>query len=184
MNSHKLHNLLGEDKKQLLITVDKQGNKTGLATREVCHRGRGRTHLAFMAFILDTNGNIVLAKRSKTKSLWSGYWDVAVVSHVLSGETPEEAANRRGKEEMGVDLEFKSIGAFHYFAKHGDLAENEYCYCLIGKIEGKLHPNPVEISDIRKINIDNLQKEIMADSDRFTPWLKLALTKFGYECFE
>lgn len=179
MKSHKLHNLFGEDKKQLLITVDKQGNKTGLATREVCHRGRGRTHLAFMAFILDTNGNIILAKRSKTKSLWGGYWDAAVVSHVLSDETPEEAANRRGKEEMGVDLEFKSIGAFHYFAKHGNSSENEYCYCLVGKTEREIIPNPVEISEIRIMPLGHLLNNLRLNPENYTPWLKIALSKFN-----
>ena len=158
MRNNPLHNLKGEQKDQLLVTVDNLGNKTGLATREECHKGKGRTHLAFMAFILNKDGNLILAKRSGRKSLWEGFWDASVVSHVLPDETVEQAAKRRGKEEMGADLEFRSIGAFHYFSKHGDSSENEYCYCLIGKTPLDLYPNPVEISEIRKIDIVNLSK--------------------------
>lgn len=183
MKVNHLHDLKGERKNQLLVMVDKDGTPKRLATREECHRGRGKTHLAFMAFILDNEGKVILAKRSKIKSLWGGFWDATVVSHILSGETPMQAANRRGKEEMGVDLMFKSIGAFHYFAEHGESSENEYCYCLIGKTEQKVYPNPVEISEIRKIDIDNLKKEIETNPVNFTPWLKLAIVKFYEQIF-
>lgn len=183
MKVNHLHDLKGERKDQLLVVVDKDGTPKRLATREECHKGRGQTHLAFMAFILDNEGKVILAKRSKIKSLWGGFWDTTVVSHILSGETPMQAANRRGKEEMGVDLVFKSIGSFHYFAEHGESSENEYCYCLIGKTEQKVYPNPVEISEIRKIDIDNLKKEIEINPDNFTPWLKLAIDKFYEQIF-
>lgn len=183
MKVNHLHDLKGERKNQLLVVVDKDGTQKRFATREECHKERGQTHLAFMAFILDNEGKVILAKRSKIKSLWGGFWDATVVSHILSGETPMQAANRRGKEEMGVDLVFKSIGSFHYFAEHGESSENEYCYCLIGKTEQKVYPNPVEISEIRKIDIDNLKKEIEINPDNFTPWLKLAIDKFYEQIF-
>ncbi|MDG7042372.1 MAG: NUDIX domain-containing protein, partial [Nitrososphaerota archaeon] len=128
--SNPLHDLKGERKNQILVVVDRMGKPVGLANRETCHTGNGKPHLAFMAFIFDTAGNIILTRRSGSKSLWSGYWDASVVSHVLPGETPETAAQRRGKEEMGVDIKFSDAGAFYYFEKYGNGAENEYCHVL------------------------------------------------------
>lgn len=177
LKTNKLHNFLGEDKKQLLVTVDKQGNKIGLATREECHKGEGKPHLAFMVFVLDKNNNIILTKRSNKKSLWAGFWDASVVSHVLSGETPEEAAKRRGREELGVEVYFRGVGAFYYFAKFGTHAENEYCHVLIGKTTGEVFPNPIEIDNTRTMPLAKLKEEIKQFPEKFTPWLHLALEK-------
>ena len=170
-----LHDLSGEKKEQLLILTDKKGNQTGSSSRESCHQGLGKTHLAFMALIIDRQNNLILARRSKNKTLWALFWDASVVSHVLHGETVIEAANRRGKEEMGVDLEFKDIGAFYYFEKFNGNSENEYCHVLIGTAEKDVEFNPVEIDAVRKIRIENLLKEIRLNPGFFTPWLKIAV---------
>lgn len=181
MKTHSFHNLSGEQKQQLLITCDEKGNPIGTETREICHKGTGKTHLAFMAFIIDSDENIILTKRSSSKSLWSGYWDASVVSHVLPDKTPEESTNRRGKEELGVDVEFEDKGAFYYFAKHGESAENEFCHVLIGKTDQEVHPNPVEISEIKKMKLSQLKDEIISSPDKFTPWLLIALKKIDLE---
>ena len=177
MKMHKFHDLSGEKALQLLIITDKNGNQIGTGTRRICHQGAGRPHLAFMAFIADSAGNLILARRSKNKSLWSLFWDASVVSHVLPGESVVEAANRRGKQELGVDVKFRQLAAFYYFEKYNGNCENEYCHVLIGKSGKKVEFNPVEIESIRKISPDNLKKEIHASPEIFTPWLKLALAK-------
>lgn len=176
MKTHHLHDTQGERKDQLLIIADKEGKPIGSATREECHSGKGRTHLAFMAFIIH-DSKIILAKRASKKSLWAGYWDASVVSHVLPGEIAENAAKRRGKEEMGVEVDFKDIGAFYYFAKHGAAAENEYCHVLIGKSSEEIHPNPIEIDGLKKIILSKLKRDIIANEKKYTPWLRLAIEK-------
>ncbi len=175
----KWHDLSGEKIDQLLITTDKEGKPIGQATRKVCHEGKGRTHLAFLAFLLDEDNNIYLQKRSLQKSLWDGYWDASVVSHVLPGESVEQAAKRRGKEELGVDVTFKNLGGFYYFAKYNGNCENEYCHLLIGKTTAPISHNPVEIEQVRKIKLTELKKELNTKNTHFTPWLRLALEKFS-----
>lgn len=177
MKNYHLHDVRGERKNQLLIVVDQDGKRLGTATREECHNAEGKTHLAFMAFIINKS-KIVLAKRNRRKSLWAGFWDASVVSHVLPDETVEEAARRRGKEELGIEVDFKNLGAFYYFAKHGKAAENEYCYVLVGQTDEKIYHNPIEIEEIKKVRKDELKKEIKMNSHVYTPWLKLALERF------
>lgn len=172
---NRLHNLKGEIKTQLLIVTDKNGNKQGLATREECHTGGGRIHLAFLAFVINFKGKVLLTKRGKNKSLWPQVWDASTVSHVLPGETVERAARRRGREELGIDVEFKDKSAFYYSEKYKNGAENEYCHILIGVSNLKPEGNPVEIDAVKFLTFSELKKEIKNNPDIYTPWLKLAL---------
>ncbi|OGG15159.1 hypothetical protein A2773_04695 [Candidatus Gottesmanbacteria bacterium RIFCSPHIGHO2_01_FULL_39_10] len=175
----KWHDLSGEQKEQILITTDENGKPIGQATRNDCHKGSGKTHLAFVAFLFDGEGNIYIQKRSQQKSLWDGHWDVSIVSHVLPGETVQQAAQRRGMEELGVDTEFQDLGGFFYFAQYNGNCENEYCHVLIGKSVEEVIHNPVEIEEIKKIKLEDLKKEVKNKKDKFTPWLKIALEKFA-----
>lgn len=179
----KLHNLNGEQKDQLLIITDQSGKQLGIATREECHIGKGETHLAFVAFIIDKWERVLLTKRSQVKSLWGGFWDAAVVSHMLPGETVEEAARRRGKEELGIEVDFRNIGAFYYFAKYGKRSENEYCYVLISRTEKQVYPNPIEIAEIKRITLRQLLDDIKNNPDVYTPWLKMALEKVDVKSY-
>lgn len=177
MKRNKFHDLKGERKDQLLVVVDQNGKKIGTDTRENCHKGVGRPHLAFLALIRDAENRLILTQRSKIKSLWGGYWDASVVSHVLAGETPENAARRRCGEELGIEIDFRDLGAFYYTAHFVQDAENEYCHFLIGDQKGEIFPNPVEFSATRKITFIDLKKEIRKNPECFTPWLKLAIEK-------
>lgn len=177
MENHHLHNLSGEQKEQRLVLADKNGKAIGFATRKECHQGRGKLHLAFMAFLFDGNKQMILTKRSSGKSLWANFWDAAIVSHLLPGETAGQAAYRRGKEELGIKTKFKVLGAFPYFAKHGTQAENEYCYVLLGETKEKLHPNPVEIAALEKISLSQLKAKLKKQPEIFTPWLRTAMEK-------
>lgn len=176
---NRLHNLKGEIKTQLLIVTDKNGNKQGLATREECHTGHGRTHLAFLALVINFKGKVLLTKRGKNKSLWPLVWDASTVSHVLPGETVERAARRRGREELGIDVEFKVKNAFFYTEKYKNSAENEYCHILIGVSNLKPEGNPVEIDAIKFLTFPQLKKEILDKPQSYTPWLKMALEKLN-----
>jgi isopentenyl-diphosphate delta-isomerase len=172
------HELTGERKDQLLVVTDKSGNRIDTATREECHKGDGKPHLAFVAFVIDKDKKIVLTQRSSFKSLWANKWDAGTISHVLPGETVEEAAKRRGREELGIEAEFKNLGAFYYFARHGASCENEYCHVLIGKTDKIIEPNPVEIRKIRKVTYKRMLDELKKNPDDFTPWFKIALEKY------
>ena len=78
--------LVMENMQQLLVLTDDQGNPIGTATRDVCHRGKGRRHWGFILLVKNSDGKYILCKRADTKSCGAGLWDASVVSHVLPGE--------------------------------------------------------------------------------------------------
>jgi len=165
-----LHDTAGERPEQLLITCDKKGNITGTNTRESCHKGEGLTHLAFMSFLLDKKGKVILTKRSPLKSLWGNFWDASIVSHVLPGESVKEAAKRRAGEELGVEVNFTVVGSFYYRQAFNGSSENEYCYILTGKTDSKIYPNDIEIAQIRNLDSQELEKFCRENTDKLTPW--------------
>ncbi len=56
-----------------------------VASREECHK-KGLWHKGVVAFIMNSNNQILLQKRSSTKKLWPDLWDVTAGGHVLTGE--------------------------------------------------------------------------------------------------
>jgi len=173
---------MAKTKKQILILVDKKDKELGFKEREECHKGQGLMHRAFMVFFVNKLGQLLLAKRSKNKQLWPGFWDASVVSHVLKGETYKKAAVRRAKEELGINIsekDLKDIGGFSYRSEYKNVgSENEYCRVLVNELKGKVKPNEEEISKIRFLAKLGITRELSTPKENFTPWFKI-----GYRIF-
>lgn len=163
---------------ELLILTTKRGKPIGQAPREDCHRGKGKTHWAILAVVTRKNGDVILAKRSQYKSVFPNIWDVSVASHVLPGDTPQKTAKRETKEELGIDVIFKPIGAFYYFHHDDDYAENEFCTVLVGSSNDKITPLPEEVSEVQTVSLSELKKRLAIFPDTYSPWMKIAFQKF------
>ena len=78
------------------------------------------------------------------------------------------------REELHLDCEPWFLYKFQYHARFGELgSEHELCHVFAGFVDGEVAAHPDEIADWRYIAPDDLTREIAADPDRFTPWLKL-----------
>ena len=156
---------------ETLILVDDNDNQTGTASREECHKGKGRRHRAFSAFIFDSRGRMLLQFRS-SKKLGGSRWDSAAISHVRVGETYEIAAERSMKHEIGISTPVKKIGAFTYTEPYEGFSENEYCAVLVGKFDGEVKPNKDEIDKIRYVKWEEVKQELKANPAMFTKWFR------------
>lgn len=151
-----------------VVLVDEEDKKTGEAEKG-----------AFLVFLFDPKGRLLLAKRSKKKMLWPDFWDASVASHPRPGESYKAAIRRRVKEEIGVEVNsFRRIGEFVYRAKDKNRGtEWEYCALFSGKIDGEIAPNPREISRVQWQEPEILKEAIKRTPESFTPWLALGLEK-------
>lgn len=176
------------EKQEILVVVDENDNEVGTDTRENCHLGQGRRHRAYVVFLFH-GGKLLLQQRSRLKTLWPGAWDVSFTSHVYPGESYEQAARRKGLQELGATFGLpQDVCSFVYFAPQGRYAENEFCRLLVADFDGRVKPNPEEIMAVRWTTVRELGADLRKNPGAYTPWLKLAFDGFAkspvFESFE
>jgi isopentenyl-diphosphate delta-isomerase len=160
---------------EILVLVDEHDNQIGTDTRENCHRGKGKRHRAYTVFLFH-DGRLLLQQRSNRKQLWPGGWDVSFTSHVYPGEGYGEAATRKGLQELGAKFgPLSDVCSFVYFAPQGSHAENEFCRLLVGEFDGRITPNPEEISAVRWARLAEVAEDLRQHPEAYTPWFKLSL---------
>ncbi|MDX1625452.1 MAG: isopentenyl-diphosphate Delta-isomerase [Wenzhouxiangellaceae bacterium] len=157
-----------------LVLVDEHDNEVGHLPKADAHRGHGTLHRAFSVFLFDDLGRTLLQQRSASKPLWPGYWSNSCCSHPRRGEETDEAVERRLREELGVRAELRYVYKFRYQADFGDVgAEHELCHVYVGTTSDTVEVHPDEISDWRWIAPDELDRELAAHPERFTPWFRM-----------
>lgn len=157
-----------------LILVDASDNELGFLSKEECHDGDGILHRAFSLFVFNTNGELLLQKRSAEKRLWPLFWSNSCCSHPRKGESMQVATRRRLREELGIEASLEFIYKFAYQAQFGDLgSENELCTVYLGKTRQAFSANTHEIADARYVSREALQAELRARPGEFTPWFKM-----------
>lgn len=82
--------------------VDESGGCIGKARRSECHGNPALLHQAVHVFVVNAAGEVFLQKRSEVKDIQPGKWDTSVGGHVDAGETPDQAARRELREELGI----------------------------------------------------------------------------------
>ena len=122
-----------------VVLVDKDDNEIGLMPKMEAHQ-KGILHRAFSVFLLNSDNQILLQKRSSNKYHSGGLWTNTCCSHPRDGENIINAGKRRLSEEMGINTDLIEAFKFTYKAKlENGLTEHEYDHVLIGKYKIYLH---------------------------------------------
>jgi len=160
-----------------VILVDKNDKEIGIGEKLRTHK-EGKLHRAFSIFVFNSNGELLLQRRAKSKYHSGGLWTNTCCSHPRVGEALREAVHRRLKEEMGFDCELKEAFTFAYKVKFDNgLFENEYDHVFIGKFDGKPKPNPEEIDEWKWIDLEELKNDIKGNPSNYTYWLRASIDK-------
>ncbi len=162
-------------KQQQLLLVDNNDTFSGkYEEKEICHRGKGIHHRAFVVCLFNEKNEILLQLRKHKR--WDKFWDVTSISHVLHltdhDESYEEAGLRSLKDEMGIeDVDLQKIGGFNYFAEYkNDMCENEYCAVLVGIYNGKVKPNLDLIYEYKWMNTIAFTTDTKKYPQIYAPW--------------
>jgi isopentenyl-diphosphate delta-isomerase len=83
-----------------------------------------------------------------------------------------EAARRRLREELGVDAELREVFHFVYQASdaRSGLSEHELDHVFVGQLDAEPRPDPEEIDELRWVECAELERDVAAHPERYTPW--------------
>ena len=173
-----------ENDMEKLILVDEYDQEIGSELKEDFHLGDGILHRAFSVFIFNEKKEVLIQQRSKEKMLWGQFWSNACCSHPHVGESVEDAAHRRTKEELSLETKLNFLFKFQYQEKFRNIgSENELCHVFIGACNEMPNVDPNEIDDWKYLPIDDLTQSIENNPDQFTPWLRIEWSKITGEYF-
>lgn len=164
---------------EYVVLVNEQDQEMGIAEKLAAHE-QCLLHRAFSVFLFrKTNSlELLLQQRALDKYHSAGLWTNTCCSHPRVGEDILLAGQRRLHEELGITADLTHCGWFHYQAHFpNQLSENEIDHVLVGVVAHDLTPlpNPKEVHAYRWISVTDLQAELAAHPEQFTPWLQEAL---------
>ena len=158
-----------------VILVDEKDNPIGTMGKLEVHQ-KGLLHRAFSVFIFNDNGQLLLQKRAAHKYHSAGLWTNTCCSHPSPGEETLIAANRRLKEEMGIDTILIHKTSFIYKTPFDNgLTEHEFDHVFIGNYNENPVLNEDEAEDHKWISLNELKENIKKTPDIFTSWFKIAI---------
>lgn len=168
---------------ELVVLVDENDKQTGLMPKMEAHE-KGVLHRAVSVFIFNLKGEMLLQKRALDKYHSAGLWSNASCSHPKPGEAPGDAANRRLREEMGIDCDLHKIFTFVYKADlENNLTEYEYDHVFFGVTDAVPKPNPNEVADWKYMTEESLLAEIKYVPELYTEWFKICIKDYYKELF-
>jgi isopentenyl-diphosphate Delta-isomerase len=141
------------------------------------HR-QGILHRAVSVFIFNKDNYLLLQKRASKKYHSPDKWSNTCCTHPFPGETPQAAASRRLKEEMGLECELTEAFTFLYSAGlDHSLIENEFDHIFIGFSDENPVPDPNEVFEWKWIALQELTQEILNNPEMFSVWLRYMYPK-------
>jgi isopentenyl-diphosphate delta-isomerase len=124
--------------------------------------------------VFDSSGALLLQRRSALKYHSPGLWSNTCCGHPRPGESVEDAARRRLRDELGIEgCEVARVDQFVYRAAlEGGLVEYELDHVLVGSWNGRVEPDPEEVSETRWVDRDRLLAELVEAPGRYTAWIR------------
>jgi isopentenyl-diphosphate Delta-isomerase len=155
-----------------VVLVDKENNILGTAPKPTIHSMNTPLHRAFSLFIFNSKGYLLLQQRSKNKRTWPSIWSNSCCGHPMLKETNIDAAKRRAKFELGIDIKkaYEILPNFSYKAELNGIVENEICPVIIAFTENKPIINKNEVENIRWIKWNDFLNEINLKPNFYSAW--------------
>ncbi len=159
-------------KDPLVILVDKDDRQTGVAGKMEAHHN-GLLHRAVSVFLINTRGEWILQRRALDKYHSNGLWTNTCCTHPYPGETTNDAARRRLREEMGIECNLVDLFSFIYREKlDNELTEHELDHVFFGVTDDIPEINTAEVEEWEAVSFNALQTDIIKDPAGYTFWFK------------
>ena len=187
---------------EMCLVVDIDDNVIGAGSKLSCHKDDGIRHRAFSVLIFDSQGRLLVQKRSTQKITFPGVWANSCCSHPLDIESEntgndgvKNAARRKLDQELGIpmgiseDWAFQHIGRMEYSCRwNEDWIEREVDHIMVVNSDTEVEHNENEISEVRWVDSDEISRMMSGEGDWsgevIAPWFRLIWQKFAipHEC--
>lgn len=159
-----------------VVLVDEDDAAQGTAEKLRAHT-KGWRHRALSVFVFDSQGRLLLQRRTAGKYHSGGLWSNTCCSHPYPDEPPLAAAHRRLEEEMGFSCPLTPAFHFTYRADVGSrLIEHEYDHVFVGTVDAvDVQPHPDEVADWAWMAPAALRKDVATHPERYTVWFRRLL---------
>lgn len=157
-----------------VVLVDRFDTEIGSEEKLRAHQG-GMLHRAFSVFVFHPSGALLLQKRAADKYHSGGLWSNTCCGHPRPGKELRAEAQRRLREEMGIECALEEVFDFQYRSTLQDgLTENELDHVFIGMSAEEPTPDPTEVSEWRWRLPRQIEQDLAADAASYTVWFPLA----------
>ncbi|WP_407717457.1 isopentenyl-diphosphate Delta-isomerase [Glutamicibacter protophormiae] len=157
-----------------VILLSETGEPIGTCPKELVHTTDTALHQAFSCHVVNTDGQVLVTRRSLDKKTWPGVWTNSFCGHPQPGESFEDAISRHAQRELGMKISQLVVALPEYRYRATDasgIVENEICPVFTAVIDGDLSPAPDEVMDFQWVDPLQLGSAITATPWAFSPWL-------------
>ena len=136
---------------------------------EDCKRN-GLLHRCVSIFLLNSDGELLLQRRSLQDDWLPGKWTVSSTGHVRAGEIPWHASIRELKEELGIDAEPKFL--FKLVLPRiswSEFTEYELAYAFEASTDMDIVIEPLEVQQVKFLPISDCRAIVQDHREDFTP---------------
>lgn len=164
----------------ILVSADDQ--VLGRMEKMEAHQ-KGVLHRAFSVFLFNERGETLLQQRAASKYHSPLLWTNTCCSHPREGESVLEAAQRRVREELGIDpRDIQDLQpAFHFTYRaefDNNLIEHELDHVVIGRYAGACALDPEEVASVRWVSMPELLADVARNPEHYTAWFKIILDEY------
>lgn len=94
---------------ELVDLYDENRVPLGKTAERYGKKGPGELRIVVHVCLFDSRGRMLIQRRTESKRIWPGLWDVTVGGGVDAGETTRQGAEREAREELGYALDLSGL---------------------------------------------------------------------------
>ncbi|WP_060480531.1 MULTISPECIES: NUDIX hydrolase [Pseudomonas] len=141
--------------RELVTWVDAQDQVLGALPRAEL-RERGLIGRCTFILLFNGAGELCVHRRTLSKALYPGYWDVAAGGMVAAGEAYADSAARELAEELGIEgVSLRFHERFYFNQPDNHL----WCAVYSAVSDAPLRLQPEEVSEAKFISLERAEQE-------------------------
>lgn len=162
---------------ELIDILNPDGSPAGFNSSRKKAHADGLYHKSIHLWIVNSQGELLIQKRSLSKTAHAGLWDISCAGHVESGDTPEFTVIKETKEELGLDISLDDIKYCNTVLtknsyNSGLYIDNEYIDIFLMMKNIRIEDicfDCTEVSDVRFIQLKDFRQLILQKDPGISP---------------